>query len=174
MTRRITWLSLLLLAAAQIGCTCTPQARARAINVRLADTLAQQSARSPVEVDLVFVLNSEVEDWRMDDNAINRYFGGADDRRNVASKLTALFPAGGQTTFERTKMQVEDFVPPKSMMHLVILAHLPQGRADQKFVPMDKCLWEDRKPSIKSIDVTVGPEEITVLPFDGITKPITD
>ena len=168
MTRCITWLLLVLLAASQVGCACTPEAEPRQIKVHLDETLASQDSRGLVEIDLVFVNDTELDGWRaMSGGAINQYFGGADDRRNDADKITFLFPEGGATRFERTKREVKElnYIPDRAMMHLVILARLPRGRTDAEFINLNKCLWRERSPEISWIDVTVGREEIKVQPF---------
>ena len=160
MMRLTTCLLLAVLAAAQIGCSCTPRAQARQLKVQLDEGVPANE----VEVDLIFVQDSDLDDWRkMTESDIRRYFGGVGDQRDRARKYTI----SREAAWSRTKIQVEDdeFVPKNSMMHLVALARLPGNKIDKAIVRLDKCAWKERKASVPYIEVIVQSDRLRVLPF---------
>ena len=166
MMRLASWLLLGLLALGQIGCTCTPRAQARQVKVHLDEAVQADASRGLVEVDLVFVKDSELDDWRkMGENDIRRYFAGGGNLRDGADKYTATFAPDDDQPWERTRMQVEKsgFIEKNSMMHLVVLARMPRNSFQKAFVNLDKCTWKGAKPSW--VDVMVGTEKLNVLPF---------
>lgn len=160
MMRLTTCLLLAMLAAAQIGCACTRRADARQLKVQLDEGVPANE----VEVDLIFVPDSELDEWRkMNESDIRRYFGGVGDQRDRARKYTI----SRESSWMRTKIQVQEdeFVPKNSMMHLVVLARLPGNRFDKALVTLDKCAWKERKASVSYVEVTVERDRLRVLPF---------
>lgn len=178
--QRLALASLVLATAVLAGCSsCKPGGPPGAPQTYNLNIIPGESLKdSSVVVDVVGINQSELPKWQS--YSLKDYFKPGDPVRQDASKFTAEFVPGKQSTVVLKKTDpLWDKWLKSGAQYLVLVADLPgvykEGKAGsqdprRQLIPLCKCYWPDKTSSI-DVKVQAGGVSLVTPPREGWSLP---